>query len=83
MATSRRTPQYRCALAIAAIAALGGGLTTSAAADQDAAADVSRTATPIKHLVVVIGENRGFDHIYATYVPQGGHCLPLVLAERD
>ena len=66
MATSRRTPQYRCALAIAGIAALGGGLTTSAAADQDAMVDVSDTATPIQQVVVVIGENRSFDHIYAT-----------------
>ena len=25
--------------------------------------------TPIKHLIVVIGENRGFDNVFATYVP--------------
>jgi len=43
---------------------VGGGLATSAAADQDASPDVSNTATPIKHLVVVVGENRSFDHIY-------------------
>ena len=64
MVNSRRAPRYCRALAIATIAALGGGLATSAVADQgDAAADVSNTATLIKHLVVVIGENRGFDHI--------------------
>jgi phospholipase C len=27
------------------------------------------TATPIKHVIVIIGENRGFDHIFATYKP--------------
>jgi len=27
------------------------------------------TATPIKHVIVIIGENRTFDHIFATYVP--------------
>ena len=27
------------------------------------------TRTPIKHLIVVIGENRGFDNVFATYVP--------------
>ena len=64
MATSREPPQCRCALAVAVIAMLGGGLATSAAADQDASPDVSDTATPIKHLVVVVGENRSFDHIY-------------------
>src|SRR5580698_5704833 len=31
-----------------------------------------RTATPIKHVIVIIGENRSFDHVFATYVPQRG-----------
>src|SRR3984957_6428841 len=25
--------------------------------------------TPIKHVIVIIGENRSFDHVFATYVP--------------
>jgi hypothetical protein len=28
------------------------------------------TSTPIKHLIVVIGENRSFDNVFATYVPR-------------
>ena len=33
-------------------------------------ADKSRsTATPIKHVIVIIGENRSFDHVFATYRP--------------
>ncbi len=28
------------------------------------------TRTPIKHVIVIIGENRSFDHIFATYVPK-------------
>jgi phospholipase C len=31
------------------------------------------TTTPIKHVIVIIGENRSFDHVFATYVPQNGH----------
>src|SRR5690348_14926501 len=27
------------------------------------------TATPIKHVIIIVGENRSFDHVYATYVP--------------
>jgi phospholipase C len=27
------------------------------------------TATPIKHVIVIIGENRSFDHVFATYKP--------------
>lgn len=28
------------------------------------------TATPIKHVIVIIGENRSFDHVFATYKPK-------------
>lgn len=28
-----------------------------------------RTRTPIKHLIVVVGENHSFDNVFATYVP--------------
>ena len=28
------------------------------------------TDTPIKHVIVIIGENRSFDHVFATYVPK-------------
>ena len=27
------------------------------------------TASPIKHVIIVVGENRSFDHLFATYVP--------------
>ena len=30
----------------------------------------SRTNSPIKHVIVIIGENRSFDHVFATYVPK-------------
>ncbi len=33
------------------------------------------TTTPIKHVIVIIGENRSFDHIFATYVPQNGQTV--------
>jgi phospholipase C len=29
--------------------------------------DSTRTRTPIKHVIVIIGENRTFDHVFATY----------------
>ncbi len=28
------------------------------------------TSSPIKHVIVIIGENRSFDHVFATYVPK-------------
>ncbi|MGZ4963343.1 MAG: alkaline phosphatase family protein [Limisphaerales bacterium] len=37
-----------------------------------------KTATPIKHVIVIIGENRTFDNIYATYVPKHGTVSNLL-----
>src|ERR1700730_15051500 len=34
------------------------------------AADHIRTASPIKHVIIIVGENRSFDHLFATYVPK-------------
>jgi phospholipase C len=46
-------------------------------ADEDARV---RTATPIKHVIVIIGENRTFDNIYATYVPKRGEHVENLLS---
>jgi phospholipase C len=38
-----------------------------------------RTETPIKHLLVIIGENQSFDHVFATYrAPSGDHVSNLL-----
>jgi phospholipase C len=39
------------------------------------------TATPIKHVIVIIGENRSFDHVFATYVPKKGETVWNLLSE--
>jgi phospholipase C len=39
------------------------------------------TRTPIKHVIVIIGENRSFDHVYATYVPKNGEKVWNLLSE--
>ncbi len=40
-----------------------------------------RTRTPIKHVLVIIGENRSFDHVFATYKPKGGQRIDNILAK--
>jgi phospholipase C len=47
---------------------------------QQAATDV-RTTTPIKHVIVIIGENRSFDHVFATYQPKPGETVKNLLSE--
>jgi phospholipase C len=36
--------------------------------------------TPIKHVIVLIGENRTFDHVFATYKPRHGQSLSNLLS---
>ena len=50
-----------CALALGQLS-LGATLASAAESrDKD-------TVTPIKHVIVIIGENRSFDHVFATYL---------------
>ena len=39
------------------------------------------TATPIKHVIVIIGENRSFDHVFATYKPKHGAIISNLLSK--
>ncbi len=63
-----------CALALAQLS-LGATL-ASAAENHD-----KDTATPIKHVIVIIGENRSFDHVFATYVPKSGETVDNLLSK--
>jgi len=40
--------------------------------DNDAA-DAVKTESPIKHVIILIGENRGTDHTFGVYKPRGKH----------
>jgi phospholipase C len=82
MSSSGFLAQARQHLAVAAsvfaiIANLG---TPIPAAAQDAAATLT-TATPIKHVIVIIGENRTFDHVFATYQPKSGETVSNLLSK--
>ncbi len=39
------------------------------------------TVTPIEHVIVLIGENRTFDHLFATYVSPSGEHVRNLLSE--
>jgi len=41
----------------------------------------NETSSPIKHVIVIIGENRSFDHVFATYVPKKGNTVWNLLSE--
>jgi phospholipase C len=37
--------------------------------------------TPIEHVILIIGENRTFDHVFATYTPQPGQTVNNLLSQ--
>jgi len=53
-----------------AISVFGFGAPARAGDDLDKAVDELKTASPIKHVIIIVGENRSFDHLFATYVPK-------------
>jgi phospholipase C len=55
---------------------LGGPLATSVQAQEE-----GQTRTPIKHVIVLIGENRTFDHVFATYVPKSHDSVSNLLSK--
>jgi phospholipase C len=54
----------------------GGLLVGSAEANEG-----SKARTPIKHVIVLIGENRSFDHVFATYKPRSGDSVKNLLSQ--
>ena len=49
--------------------------------DNDPANNV-KTASPIKHVIVLIGENRGLDHTFGVYKPKGqGQTISNLLSK--
>jgi phospholipase C len=39
------------------------------------------TQSPVKHVIVIIGENRTFDHVFATYTPVAGQKVDNLLSK--
>jgi phospholipase C len=64
-----RAKQAACS-SILALSVFAVGVSAQDGADPHNGADGMKTATPIKHVIIIVGENRSFDHLFATYVPQ-------------
>jgi phospholipase C len=59
-----------CGAAIFAIAINSvAPIVAAASAAGESNSNDGNTTTPIKHVIVIIGENRTFDHLFATYQP--------------
>lgn len=45
------------------------------------ASNDNNTTTPIKHVILIIGENRTFDNVFGTYKPSNGQMVENLLSE--
>lgn len=72
---------FRYAATGAAAAAVVATQLVSAGSQHAAAATAVPTATPIKHLIVIIGENHSFDNVFATYKSPTGSSVRNLLSE--
>ncbi len=80
---SRRGPMVLAALAVGALATAGAsvaGANTPAGVGRTGAR-VAATVTPIKHVIVIIGENHSFDNVFATYRARDGQHVKNLLSE--
>jgi phospholipase C len=69
------------AVATGAAVAVTVTMTAAAAGTTPHANQWPRTTTPIKHVVVIIGENHSFDNVFATYQPPGHQKIWNLLSE--
>jgi phospholipase C len=63
-----RLPLRTSSIALATFAFISVGQSANTASDP---ANAFKTATPIKHVIILIGENRGLDHTFGVYKPKG------------
>ena len=75
------TPIFRSGLLCGAVSvALAAAIWPTVAQSQQQAAAVN-TASPIKHVIVVVGENRTFDHVFGAYTPRRGQTVANLLSK--
>jgi len=77
---SRALHYARVAITSIAVFQFTIGASLVSAAPPDDRRD-NQTKTPIKHVIVIIGENRSFDHVFATYKPKDGENVWNLLSE--
>jgi phospholipase C len=82
---SRKAWALQVALAVTIVSAsavlLAASLSSPSGDAKAAPKGDPNTVTPIKHVIVIVGENRSFDHLFATYVPKSGNTVNNLLSQ--
>ena len=79
MTMRRPRPGRRLSITVAAL--VGAAIGIPAAVTRPSDAEATETTTPIKHVIVIIGENHTFDNVFATYQPRSGSTVRNLLSE--
>ena len=79
----QKSTLLKCGAAmIAALQVFAGIPQPAFAQDHNADEKANHQAhSPIKHVIVIIGENRSFDHVFATYKPHHGESVDNLLSK--
>ncbi len=75
------TLRRRWARGLATLAVVASGCVCAAQPPRPAPTRSAATATPIEHLIVIVGENQTFDGLFATYVPKSGAKVRNLLSQ--
>jgi phospholipase C len=77
----RATPRAMVALVMACALVAPSQAMFASDNDNDRGKNQNETELPIKHVIVLIGENRTFDHVFATYVPKSHDSVSNLLSK--
>src|SRR5579872_5826596 len=77
----RRRRSFAAPLVLASVSALAWGALSAGTAASKPGTGTPATATPIQHVIVIIGENHSFDNVFATYQPPAGQHVMNLLSE--
>ncbi len=78
---SRPSPAMCSALAAITFTSMSVAPLCQALAQSPQDAGFNATRSPIQHVIMIIGENRTFDHVFATYQPRRGETVNNLLSE--
>jgi len=79
-----RTTTALCIVSTMAIATAGYSASENSVvtSNSESPAETAKTASPIKHVIILIGENRGLDHTFGVYKPKGqGQTISNLLSK--
>jgi phospholipase C len=76
-----KEPRHRRWVAALALGAMLTGQLGAPLAQAEGRSRDHVTRTPIKHVILIIGENRTFDHVFGTFQPNQGQTVRNLLSE--